>query len=462
VLREAIRIGSAGRTNEAYGKGTNYMDSKLAGDDRYLIKGDPIDSGGQGTIYLAEDRLDGDCLVAIKVLNSETCSEMTFLRGLLVDEAKLQAVLSSEKNPHPNIVCIRDLRTFNDEPAIVMEYIEGQSLHDLMGPRKQRRPLASSTFFDVAEQVCEGLDFAHKLGIIHRDVKPRNVLIRRCDCVVKIIDWGVAKNIDIAGRGKTYAGTPPYMSPEVVLLNRRNNAKERLRSLGVDHRTDVYSLGVTMYEMLTAELPFPNPLTRDDDILAGITGTQTDRLRRKGIAANLVEIVERSMAREPDQRFTSAKELQSALLACHSVSAPSGTFGSDRQDLPHSPRVTTARKQDLLEAMAPAHLDPPDYAETERRFHALVASHSSDPEVYLSFARYYIDRTQEAKGIAILAKGTQAVPQCPSLWVMRGDLHDSRGDRAAAICDLEQALNLGLEDRTAKTVRATLARLKAV
>src|SRR5262249_1304596 len=149
-------------------------------------------------------------------------------------------------------------------------------------------PLSASRALEIALQVCEGLASAHDIGIIHRDIKPRNIMIGKSDGTVKITDWGVAKNIEKAGIATSFVGTWPYMSPEVVdLLESKRNRKGLLAGHGVDHRTDIYSLGITMFEMLCGKYPFDDP----NQISQGVGTKQEAELTSKGVHPSLAEII---------------------------------------------------------------------------------------------------------------------------------------------------------------------------
>src|ERR1039458_9377 len=174
------------------------MLTEAMSDERYALKR-MLGAGAQGSVWLADDLLFGG-VVAVKLLNKGTVADESFLRRALMDEARLQAQLSNNASPHANIVYIIDVRTMGDNIAIVMEYVEGESVAAKMGARNQRRRIPLTEASEIALQVCDGLAAAHKVGIIHRDIKPANLLVRKIDSKVKVIDWGVAKNIDLAGR----------------------------------------------------------------------------------------------------------------------------------------------------------------------------------------------------------------------------------------------------------------------
>ena len=191
--------------------------------------------GGMGEVYLAED-LELDRKIALKLLSFEYATDSEFIVRFK-QEAKAAARLN-----HPNIVTIYEMKQVGDYAFIAMEYIDGETLADLnaKGTLPQNRAL------EITIQICEGLRKAHQAGVIHRDLKPGNIMIN-LDGGVKILDLGLAKLIGDTGitrSGKTM-GTPHYMSPEQVKGKK-----------GIDQRSDIFSFGVVLYEMLTKELPF--------------------------------------------------------------------------------------------------------------------------------------------------------------------------------------------------------------
>ena len=395
----------------------------MQGDDRFALEHE-IARGGQGSVWLAEDRLFHR-KVAIKLLHADATADAAFLRRLLNEEAALQASLSPEHQPHPNIVFIIDVRSFGEEIGIVMEYVDGGSLAQAMGPRAKRQVYSPVQMTPVIVQVCEGLAAAHDKQIIHRDIKPGNILLFRQSEAVKITDWGVAKNIDIAGRGRTYLGTPPYMSPEVLALNAKNR-QEKIRADGVDHRTDLYSLGVMMFEMLTGRLPFDG----DDEIRRGVQASHLEALAARKVPEELSALIVRAMAREPQDRFQTARELQRSLRA---------------------PAVADeiARAWDSWRSGSGA-------AVVEGLFREAMA-HSGGPQVVLEFARFYIQCSREDEALKLVSQGIRQYPGFALLWNARGRLLSGRST-AAAVADLEKALTLGLPEREARQVKAMLAR----
>jgi serine/threonine protein kinase len=401
------------------------------GDERFVFE-KPLDSGGQGEVWLAEDRLFTG-KVAVKILESGTTSDEECLRELLWAEAHLHATVCPMQQPHPNIAYILHIARFDGELGIVMEYVPGKSVAQLMGKGANRKPLPAPRMIDIVLQICHGLEAAHAKGVIHRDIKPKNIMVRDADQLVKIIDWGIAKNIDIAGRGWTYAGTPPYMSPEVVELNKIRDRGERRRGAGVDHRTDIYSLGVTMFEMLTTHTPFG---TDGERILRGVAPEQENRLVESGVDVTLARIVLKAMALHPRDRHQTAAELKSALEAWGRKLTPG--------DLEEAWNLYTQRK---------------DPEAAEKKFKEILARNDADPEAYLGLAQFYIQCSREDDAIQILNLGIGRPLASAPLFNTRGRLYGKRNS-PAALGDLERALSLGLSAREERQVRFMLQNLR--
>jgi len=236
---------------------------------------------------------------ALKALRSE-CSRDIELNERLLREARALGSMN-----HPNIVAITDWgRLPTGEPYFVMEYVEGISLERLL---EEQGPLDPGLALEVAAGVCEALDAAHRLGIIHRDLKPDNICVvqRAGVSCVKVLDFGLAR---IVGQGRltrpnTTHGTPQYMSPEQA------TGRE------VDARTDVYSLGVTLYEMLCGRLPFladSYVALAHQHMYAPLPAFR--RWLTEGSAALRVEaVVARCLEKDRELRYTSAWELGLAL-----------------------------------------------------------------------------------------------------------------------------------------------------
>ncbi len=240
--------------------------------------------GGMGVVYKARQKSLGR-LVALKLLAPERANDPQFAKRF-VQEARSLAALN-----HPNIVTIHDFGQAGGFYYLLMEFIDGVNLRQAMnaGRLKPEQALA------IVPPVCEALQYAHEHQIVHRDIKPENLLLDRAGRV-KIADFGIAKMLDadsLAGLAESQpAGTPQYMAPE-----------QRLH-LQTDHRADIYSLGVVLYEMLTGELPQANlqPFAK-----------------RVQVDVRIDEIVLRALESKPELRFSTAAEFRSQVQQVTSV-----------------------------------------------------------------------------------------------------------------------------------------------
>jgi len=254
--------------------------------DKYKIQ-DVVGRGGMGIVYKAEDtKLKRS--VALKFLPPElTLDEEARMRFVL--EAQTAAGLS-----HPNICTIHEIDEENGKSFIAMEYVKGQSLK----AKIERGPLEEQEVLDLAIQVAEGVEEAHKRGIIHRDIKSANIMITEKG-QAKVMDFGLAKvkGTTILTREGTTLGTVAYMSPE------------QARGEEVDHRTDIWSLGVVLYEMLSGELPFKGD--RDASILYSVVHEEPRPLKeiKRDIPPELQQIINRAMKKKPGSRYSSAAEM---------------------------------------------------------------------------------------------------------------------------------------------------------
>lgn len=263
---------------------------------RYEITG-MLGKGGMGSVYKAYDHLLKRP-VAYKVLASSIAKEQN-AREQLLNEARAAAALN-----HPNIVTVYDLGYDGDNAFICMELIEGESYQSIL--RKQ-------TWLELAEvlhwlvSVCQGLDHAHSRGIVHRDLKPSNVLLT-VDHRVKLLDFGLARPAEEEQKAESWAfsmsGTPKYISPEAI------------QGRPTDARSDVYSLGATLYELLVGRAPFT-----EGNLLMHHLHTPPPPLRSKRteIDEKLEELTLLCLAKSPGDRFQSAGEILSFAGAAHII-----------------------------------------------------------------------------------------------------------------------------------------------
>ena len=246
----------------------------------------PLGSGGFAVVYLARDTwIDKD--VAIKVPHRQNINFAELLR-----EPRLLATLD-----HPNIVSITTAEKQENVFFIVMEYVQGDTLEDLIGGGAMdvRRAL------DFARQACEAVRHAHGLGVIHRDLRPPNMLVSKAG-VLKVADFGTSRFLEIAARGTTVIGSPAYMAPEQF------EGKAVFAS-------DIYSLGVTMYQMLTGVMPYETPSPSNLERLMRGDLVRPPRVHAPSIPASVDDLVMKAMAPDLSKRYRSAEELLDALEA---------------------------------------------------------------------------------------------------------------------------------------------------
>src|ERR1043166_7257618 len=258
-----------------------------------------ISRGGMGEVYLAEDKRLGR-KVALKRLPSTFTTNDDRLRRF-EQEARAASALN-----HPNIITIYEIRQAAASHIIATEYVEGETLRQ----RLVRAPLTLSETLNIAIQVADALSAAHKAGIIHRDIKPENIMLRP-DGYVKVLDFGLAKlseqatpavaaeapTIQVRTGSGIVIGTAGYMSPE------------QARGLGVDHRSDIFSLGAVIYEMLARRNPFEGDTP--SDTLAAILKTEPPPLARvaQNVPPELVRIVNKSLRKDREERYQVVKDL---------------------------------------------------------------------------------------------------------------------------------------------------------
>jgi len=276
------------------------MIGKILGHYRVLEK---IGSGGMGEVYRASDeRLGRD--VALKILKPSLAHDQDRLRRF-EQEARAAAALS-----HPNIVAIFDIGMHEGGPYIVSELLEGQTLRErlLDGPVKRRQAL------DYATQIAQGLVAAHEKRIVHRDLKPENLFITK-DGRVKILDFGIAKltTTDFGAEPSSAASMTTQTKSGSVLGTVAYMSPEQLRAKAVDHRSDIFSFGAILYEMLTGKRAFAGE-TQVDTITAILREDPPEMIREgSDIPVAFEQVVRHCLEKEPENRFQTARDLAFAL-----------------------------------------------------------------------------------------------------------------------------------------------------
>ena len=254
-----------------------------------------IGEGGMGEVYLAEEDLL-ERHVALKVLNPLLTNDPQFT-SRFINEARVQSQLH-----HPNIVTLYSFFNFDNLYYMSMEYAAGRTLKQVI---RETGPIPEARSLKILKQILEALDYAHQKNIIHRDIKPSNIMIDSQDRV-KIMDFGIAKMIGDKQLTKTGAkvGTIFYMSPEQVKAQK-----------DIDLRSDIFSLGVTFYEMLTGRLPYDDNTESDFEIMSEIVNNQLPDPRKiyPYISDNTVDINFKMVEKDRELRFDNCRQIIDAI-----------------------------------------------------------------------------------------------------------------------------------------------------
>lgn len=278
-----------------------------------------VGQGGMGAVYCARQK-SLNRLVALKVIRPESQAQQDFA-DRFIREARALAQLS-----HPNIVTVHDFGQSDDVYYFIMEYVDGINLRQML----QAGKLGPRQALEIVPAVCDALQFAHDRGVVHRDIKPENIMVDT-DGKVKIADFGLAKLLNNKSTGPTLTqahqvmGTMHYMAPE-----------QFERPLDVDHRADIYSLGVVIYELLTGELPL---------------GRFAPPSQKVSVDVRLDEIVLQTLEKEPSLRYQRVSDVGSEMQAL-SRNYANGAAAAPRHKLPGRSSAS-ARPMPPVKSQAP-------------------------------------------------------------------------------------------------------------
>jgi serine/threonine-protein kinase len=314
--------------------------------NRYQIER-PIARGGMADVYLARD-LQLDRSVAVKILFQEYARDPSFVERFR-REAQNAAMLN-----HPNIVGVYDYGQQEGTYFIVMEYVEGQSLRDILRAEKRLSPMQSAR---IASEIAGALEFAHQHGVVHRDIKPGNVLITPSG-QVKVTDYGISANPTDAGAGLTQTGavigTATYFSPE------------QAQGYQVDGRTDVYALGVVLYEMLAGRAPF----TAESPVAVAMKHVREQPVPPTQLVPDLPPDLERivmtALSKDVATRYQTAEEMRADLMR----------FGRGQRVAAMPPVVTEGAPTMAATGISAAAADPDAeiWDEQPRRYGPIIAT----------------------------------------------------------------------------------------
>jgi tetratricopeptide (TPR) repeat protein len=333
--------------------------------------------GGMGTVYVAHDPVLGR-MVAIKVFLSDL--ELADAAERFSREARSAAALN-----HPNIVTVHDFGDVASQPYIVMEYVQGETLAEII---RRKAPVAALDKVRWIEELGAGVSYAHQAGVVHRDIKPTNLMIDRSGRL-KILDFGIAKMLGtLATNATALIGTPGYMAPEQILGN------------PIDHRSDLFSVGVVCYELLSYAEAFPGETV--PTITHRILNEEPVPLGQlvPDINPALVALVERALRKNADERFPDAESLRSAVgrLRRQLETEPGWeiTSISPRGVTPIDAggrRGTGSARERLGDVVSVAELTPPpDPRRTDRE--ALARRRATQIEAALELSRAFLDRRE--------------------------------------------------------------------
>jgi serine/threonine-protein kinase len=288
--------------------------------DRYELE-ELVGTGGMSSVFRAHDRLL-DRKVALKILHQQYSSDDDYVERFK-HEARSVAALS-----HPNVVTVIDRGEHGDRQFIVFEYVEGENLKRLI---ERRGPAPVPNALELGIQIARGLAFAHQQGLIHRDVKPQNVLLNG-DGRAKVTDFGIARSLNVQ-HGMTQTGT--------VLGTSDYIAPEQAQGQRVDEHSDVYSLGVVMYELLTSEVPFPG----ENFVAVAMRHINEEppsvRDKRSDVPPRVDGAVRRAMAKRPEDRFPTMDAFCAELEACLAELQAAGTqLARPAMRRQHRPRLS--------------------------------------------------------------------------------------------------------------------------
>jgi len=279
---------------------------------------DLIGQGSMGKVYRARDERSGS-VIALKVFFPDTTLDEQQQGDLLARFQKEASALTTIT--HENVVAIREVGSFEGQEYIAMEFLDGPNLKDLLA---MGVTFSVEDAIDVGVQVLAGLDACHRGGVIHRDIKPANI-VKLPNGVIKLADFGIARILTDAtiSRTGTVVGTPNYMSPEQV------------KGEEITPRSDLFSLGVVLYELLTRHKPFDGEnITTIMYNVVNLTAPPPS-FYAEDVPEAMEQVIERAMNKDPAERYSTAREFQRDLLAVD-ARVPIAPVTGDRSISPHA------------------------------------------------------------------------------------------------------------------------------
>jgi eukaryotic-like serine/threonine-protein kinase len=329
--------------------------------------------GGMGTVYVAHDPLLGR-MVAIKMFAGDL--DVPDARERFSREARAAAALN-----HPSIVTVYDFGEFASQPYIVMEYVPGETMANVI---RRKAPVSIADKLRWIEELCAGAGYAHQGSVVHRDIKPANLMIDRSGRL-KILDFGIARMLGIASNTAVMIGTPGYMAPE------------QITGEPVDHRTDLFSIGVVFYELLSYSEPFPGDTL--PQITHRIVSEEPAALSQlvPDLSPSIVAIVGQALKKRSAERFRDAESMRVAISRIRRQYESDDDFNTPTMPItrdslpPAGARGTGSSRRRSTDSVGVAQMTPPpDPRRTDRE--ALARRRVTQVEASLQLARTLLEQ----------------------------------------------------------------------
>ncbi|MCC6573494.1 MAG: protein kinase [Planctomycetes bacterium] len=387
-----------------------------------------IGRGGMGHVYKARHKgLDKD--VAVKVLPRELCGNAV-LRERFLNEARLAGKLE-----HPNITPVFAVDEEDGQPYIVMQLVDGVPVSRLLS-RQGVDPLLA---VKICGQVARGLAFAHRHGVVHRDIKPDNLLILT-NGRVKITDFGVAAVLGTILSGG-HSGSPPYMSPE------------QCRGEQVDGRSDMYSLGVTLYLLLTGRRPFLGETPQALILMHQQDEYPSLSSLRPGLPAELERIVNRMLAKSPDSRYQNADELAEDLESVGEM------IRTARRRTVSVPRENNTAESGIFHMARQAEEFATEEMSRQETIELAILSITTQADMSVNDAQKALKLAKHEEALKQVEKAIKLKPKDPRSWLLRGHINRKLRKLKDALEDYKQAVKIAPDDPRARSFLGSLQRM---
>jgi tetratricopeptide (TPR) repeat protein len=388
--------------------------------------------GGMGTVYVAHDPVLGR-MVAVKVFATDL--DLPDAAQRFAREARSAAALN-----HPNIVTVHDYGDVSSQPFIVMEYVQGETLAEII---RRKAPVALAEKLRWIEELCAGASYAHRGGVLHRDIKPTNLMVNRAG-QLKILDFGIARMIGtLSPKATALVGTPGYMAPEQILGE------------SLDHRADLFSIGVVCYELLAYTDAFPGETL--PTITHRILTQEPVPLRERvpDLHSELVALVERSLRKNPADRFDDVESLRVAIgrvrrqlehdAGWDAANAP--TVIVERPAASVSKRGTGSQREIGPEVIGVAELTPPPDAQRSGR-EVFARRRTEQIETCLATARVFLESGDADAALDACLQALTLDENHPAALELEQEVHALIAVKRAEALRQEAAIELGRQALT--------------